>query len=199
MAAMIDVLVPALCEAREAEAAVAGRFRAHAAVLPAGEDRSPVTRRIAAADEHVRGIDKRLSALRREEPRSVLGTVWGLARQAVRLPFDLAVGIPAAALRGRASRQQMLKNAENDYAVAAYAVAAGRAGERIAQQVGDAASATLLHAIQDDDEALLTDLGYLLDQHADRLVAATAEGVSGETSRSEAAVGGPRWSTPRAP
>jgi hypothetical protein len=95
MTAATDVLVPALREVREAEAAVADRLRAHATVAPAEEYRETWEYRIAGARGHVRRIDERMKTL---QSRGLVQTVFGgavhLTGMAVRLPFEVALGVP---------------------------------------------------------------------------------------------------------
>jgi protein CrcB len=175
MTATTDVLIPALREVREAEAAVADRLRAHATVAPAAEYRETLECRIGDARGHVRRIDERLKTL---QPWGLVRTVFGgavhLTGMAVRLPFEVAMGVPAALLRGKATQRQLLKNTEREYGVTAFAVATCRAGEHIAQEIGDTDSWDLLDSIRRDDENLLEQLGLTLEQRAEAVVAATA-------------------------
>jgi len=179
MAAPTDMLVPALREAREAEAALADRFSTHIAVTPAGEYREILERCVGDARGHVYRIDERLGTLQpRRLAQTVLGSAWHLTGQAVRSPFDAAMAIPVAALwgRGRTTEHQLLKNVEEEYAAAAFAVAACRAAERIARETGDTVSSDLLGAIRREDEEALEELGSSLEQRAEAVVtAATAE------------------------
>ncbi|MFF4352568.1 hypothetical protein [Streptomyces sp. NPDC001530] len=182
MAVATDMLVPALREVRDAQAALADRCKAHLAVTPAGEYREFLERRVGDARGHVYRIDERLGTL---QPRGLMHTVFGnalhLTWQAARLPFDAAMAVPSAVLRGqeKATEQQLLKNAEDEYAVAAFAVALCRAAERIAQEAEDTASSELLGSIRRDDEEALEELGSSLDEHAEAAVAAaeTTEGL----------------------
>lgn len=203
MTATTQAVVPALRGVRDAEAVVAGRFTAHAAVTPLGEDRNALERRARTARDHVHSIDKRLGSLQRHGlARSALSGAWRLTAQAGRVPFDMAVGVPVALLRRTAGEEQLLKNAEEQFAVAAYAVAAGRAGEAIAHQAGDAASARVLHSIREEDESLLTELDRSLQHNAKALAATAAAGepsagiatrirsVRGGTGRALKATGG---------
>jgi ferritin-like metal-binding protein YciE len=174
MTAATDVLIPALREVREAEAAVADRLRAHATVAPAEEYRETLEYRIAGARGHVRRIDERMKML---QSRGLVQTVFGgavhLTGMAVRLPFEVAMGVPAALLRGKATERQLLKNTEREYGVTAFAVATCRAGGHIAQEIGDTDSWDLLDSIRRDDENLLEQLGLTLEQRAEAVVAAT--------------------------
>jgi ferritin-like metal-binding protein YciE len=180
MTATTDVLIPALREVREAEAAIADRLRVHATVTPAEEYRETLERRIAGARGHVRRIDERLKTLQLQ-PRGLAQTVFGgavrLTGMAVRLPLEVAMGIPAALLRGRATQRQLLKNTEREYGITAFAVATCRAGEHIAREIGDTDSSDLLDSIRRDDEDLLERLGPTLEQRAEAVVAATTKGA----------------------
>jgi hypothetical protein len=178
MTATTDVLIPALREVREAEAAIADRLRAHATVTSAEEYRETLERRIGDARGHVRRIDERLKTL---QPRGLVQIVFGgaahLTGMAVRLPFEVAMGIPAALLRGKATQRQLLKNTEREYGITAFAVATCRAGEHIAQETGDTDSSDLLDSIRRDDENLLEQLGLTLEHRAEAVVAAATKGA----------------------
>jgi bacterioferritin (cytochrome b1) len=179
MAALTDMLVPALREAREAEAALADRCRAHLAVTPVGEYREILERRVGDARGHMYRIDERLGKLQSSGlAKTVLGSAWHLTGQAARAPFDRAMALPFTALlgRGMTTEHQLLKNVEDEFAAAAFAVAACRAAERIARQTGDSVSSDLLGAIRREDEEAMDELGSSLEQRAEAVVsAATAE------------------------
>jgi hypothetical protein len=185
MTATTDVLIPALREVREAEAALADRCRTHLAVTPAGTHRQTLERHLDDAKDHVRRVDERLDALRPHGPlQDALGGVRHLTGQAARiarLPLDVAMAVPAAALRGRteATEHQLLKNAEDQYAVTAAAVATCRAGERIARGADDPATRDLLRTLRRTDQELLDALGASLEQYAEAVVATAAPGPSG--------------------
>ncbi|MGW1803050.1 hypothetical protein ACWCQN_46365 [Streptomyces sp. NPDC001984] len=182
MSVATDLLVPALREVRETKAALADRFKAHLAVTPSGEHREVLERRLGDARGHVYRIDERLETLRpRGRAQSVLGDAWQLTGQAARLPFDVAMPIPSAVFSSRAAatEHQLLKNAEDEYAVTALALAVCRAAERIAQEAEDAVSSELLSSIRRDDEETLEELADSLDQHAKAEVAAAVETTDG--------------------
>jgi hypothetical protein len=102
MAVATVMLVPALRQVREAEAALADRFKAHLAGTPAGEYREVLECRVGDARGHVYRIDERLGALQpRRMVQTVLGNVRHLTGQAARLPFDVAMAVPSAVFRGR--------------------------------------------------------------------------------------------------
>ncbi|MFI6358702.1 hypothetical protein ACIBJF_40265 [Streptomyces sp. NPDC050743] len=178
MSVATDLLVPALREVREAKSALADRFRAHLAATPPGEHRDVLERRMGDARGHVYRIDERLGTL---QPRglvhSVLVGAWQLTGQAARLPIDMAVSVPGVVFRNRgmATEYQLLKNAEDEYAVTALALALCRAAERIAQEAEDDVSAELLGSIRRDDEEALEEFAEALERHAENAVVASAE------------------------
>ncbi|MEU6770164.1 hypothetical protein [Streptomyces sp. NPDC046759] len=174
MAVATDMLVPALREVREAEAALADRFKAHLAVTPAGEYREVLERRAGDARGHVYLIDERLNSLKpRRLAQTVAGNAWHLTGQVIRLPLYAAKAVPNV-LRGpgTATEPQMLRNVEDEYAVTAFAVAICRAAERIAQEAQDGATSDLLRSIRRDGEETLEELGDSLEQHAEATVTA---------------------------
>ncbi|MET8806354.1 hypothetical protein [Streptomyces sp. NPDC004546] len=197
MSVATDLLVPALREVREAKSALADRFRAHLAATPPGEHRDVLERRMGDARGHVYRIDERLGTL---QPRglvhSVLGGAWQLTGQAARLPIDMAVSVPGVVFRNRgtATEHQLLKNAEDEYAVTALALALCRAAERIAQEAEDAVSAELLGSIRRDDEEALEEFAEALEQHAENAVAASA-GITDGLSVGGAAQAVREWSS----
>ncbi|GGJ61542.1 hypothetical protein [Streptomyces brasiliensis] len=176
MAIATDMLVPALREVREAEAALADRFKAHLAVTPAGEYREILERRVGDARGYVYAIDERLDTLKpRGLVQNVLNNAWDLTRQAARLPLDAAMVAPSALLRSqpaKATEEQLLKNVEEEYAITASAVAICRAAERIAQEAQDTVTEDLLSSIRRDGEETLEELAGSLDEQAQAAVAA---------------------------
>jgi hypothetical protein len=186
MAATTDLLVPALRDVRDAQVAVVDRFQAHIAVAPTGEYRRILERHIVDAQDHVSSIDEHVEQLRRHDPlRDALDGVRDFAVQATRvarLPLDVAMAVPVGALWGwrRAPERQLLKNAEDEYAITAVAVATCRAGESFAREADDAVGAELLGSIRRHDEELLQALGGSLAKHAAAAVAASDGGRSAE-------------------
>ncbi|MER6735051.1 hypothetical protein [Streptomyces puniciscabiei] len=184
MAVATDMLVPALREVRESQAALADRFKADLAVTPSGEYREILERRVGDARGHVYVIDERLAALKpRRLVQNVLGNAWDITRQAVRLPLDAAMFAPGALLRsqqGKATEQRLLKNVEEEYAATAFAVAICRAAERIAQEAEDPATEELLSAIRREGEETLEELAGCLEQQAEAAVMAAEAAVASE-------------------
>ncbi|WBO66508.1 hypothetical protein [Streptomyces camelliae] len=185
MAVATDMLVPALREVREAQAALADRFKADLSVTPPGEYRELMERRVGDARGNVYALDERMALLKpRGRVQNVLGNAWDVTRQAVRLPLDAAMIAPGALLRsqqGKATEQRLLKNVEEEYAATAFAVAICRAAERIAREAEDAATEELLGSVRRDGEEMLEELAGCLEQQAEAAVlAAEAEVIAAE-------------------
>ncbi|MFJ8470036.1 hypothetical protein [Streptomyces swartbergensis] len=176
MAVTAEELVSALEDARQAHAAVLDRFRADATVTPQG----PHRRMLEHQATQVQGSLQRIqNQVRHLQPRGVLGTAadvtrW-VSRGAVRTAM-LPVTVGSRAVRGMlpgggpADPRQVLRNTEDEYAAAARALAACRAGEVVAEQV-DQASAELFGSLRRQDEELLQVLQDGLAEQARRVVA----------------------------
>ncbi|OIJ92665.1 hypothetical protein [Streptomyces colonosanans] len=182
MAAMTDVLIPALEDAREAHAAVVDRFRADATITPPGIQRQRLERQVAEAQNHLERIEDRVREIR--PARGLLSTAarWtrlvtrGAVRTAV-LPLQVGVRVVTETARGRqpADERRLLKNTEDAYAAAARALATCQAGKNIAEQFHDQETADLLVVLRRQDEQILETLEENLAQRA-RAVAAASDG-----------------------
>lgn len=146
---------------------------------------------MSATQEHIARIDDRIRKLRPSRPlQDTIQSVGLLARDALRLtrlPLEIGALVAAEAMRGRqsADERRLLRNAEDEYAITARAVAACRAGQRIAEEAHDQAAADLFEALLRQDEELLRRLQDSLAEHA----AAVAEQAGG--GRCPSAEGGP--------
>ncbi len=180
MAVMTEALVPALEDARRAHAAVADRFRADVTVTPPGPYRQMLERQAAEILDSIQLIEHHVRDVR---PRGLVGStvdVSGFVRRSavrtVMLPLTVGAMLVTGLLRGRpADERRLLKNAEDEYAAAARALAASRAGESIAEQIDDRATADLLASLRRQDQELLETLENSVADHA-RAVAAAANG-----------------------
>jgi hypothetical protein len=181
MAVTTEELVPALEDVRQAHAAVFDRFRADAAVTPPGPHRDLLERGAAEAQDDLRRVQQQVRDLR---PRGALGAAAGVTRwvsrgavRTVMLPVTLGSKAVRGALPGGgpADARQLLRNAEDEYAAAARALAACRAGEVLAEEADDRATAELLGSLRRRDEELLRTLEDSLTRQA-RAVAAAADG-----------------------
>jgi hypothetical protein len=146
MAAMTDVLIPALEDAREAHAAVVDRFRTDVTFTPPGVHRQRLERQVDEAQDHLERIEERVRAMR--PPRGLLSVAGQLMRITTRgavraslLPLEVGVSAVTEVVRGQkpANERRLLKNTEDEYAAAAWALATCRAGKDIAEQLHDPA------------------------------------------------------------
>jgi len=186
MAVMTEELVPVLEDARHAHAAVLDRFRADATVTPPGAHRQLLERRAEEIRSSVQRIKHQERAL---QPRGVMDTAasvtrsvsWGVARTAM-LPLTFASVVGRAILPGGgpAGPRQLLRNTEDEYAAAARALAACRAGEVVAEQADDQLTADLLGSLRRQDEELLRELENSLTEHARAVATATNGSASRE-------------------
>ncbi|KDN73549.1 hypothetical protein DF19_04810 [Streptomyces olindensis] len=177
MAVTAEELVSALKDARQAHAAVLDRFRADARVTPPGPHLRMLEYQVAQVQG---GLERIQNQVRHLQPRGVLGTAAGVtrwvSRGAVRTAM-LPVTVGSRAVRGMlpgggpADPRQVLRNTEDEYAAAARALAACRAGEVVAEQVDDQATAELFGTLRRQDEELLQVLEDGLAEQARRVVA----------------------------
>ncbi|WP_406723658.1 hypothetical protein WJ438_01780 [Streptomyces sp. GD-15H] len=182
MTVMTDALVPALQDAREAHEAVLDRFRADATITPPGPYRQMLERQVDDVQDSLQRLEHHARELR---PRGglvgdSLDMARFLSRGAVRtamLPLTIGSTLVTDMLRGRRphDERRLLKNAQDEYAVTARALAACRAGQSIAEEAHDQATADLLAALRRQDEELLERLEDGVAQNA-RAVAAAANG-----------------------
>lgn len=194
MAVMTEELLPVLEDARQAHAAVLDRFRADVTVTPPGSYRQMLERR---ADEVQESLHLLEHQVRELQPRGVLGSAVALARFVSRaaartamLPLAMGSRMVTGMLRGGgpADERQLLKNVEDEYGTAARALVASRAGEVLAEQVDDRATAELLGSVRRQDKELLQSLELSLADHA-RAVVTSANGSGPDESRSGGLVG----------
>ncbi|MFI5821181.1 hypothetical protein ACIA8I_18980 [Streptomyces rishiriensis] len=196
MAATTEELVPVLEDARQAHAALLDRFGADAVVTPPGPHLQTLERQAAEVRIGLARIHRLERSLR---PRGLLESAVGatllLSRGALRTAM-LPLAIGSVVVRGLlpgggpADPRLLLRNTEDEYAAAARALAACRAGEVLAEQVGDETAAHLLGSLRRQDEALMRDLEVLLTEHASTVARNVAErgirrarGTVGKTAR----------------
>ncbi|MFI6935931.1 hypothetical protein [Streptomyces sp. NPDC050287] len=181
MAVMTEELVPVLEDARQAHTVVLDRFRADATVTPPGPHRQMLERRAAELQISVQRIQRQERAL---HPRGLLGTAVSVTRsvsrgavRTVMLPMSIGSVVVRGMLPGwgPAGPRRLMRNAEDEYAAAARALAACRAGEVLAEQMADQLTADLLGSLRHQDEKLLRELDESLAEHA-RAVAESTNG-----------------------
>ncbi|WP_257003761.1 hypothetical protein [Streptomyces sp. SA15] len=178
---MTEELVPVLEDARHAHDAVLDRFRADATVTPPGPYRQMLERQAAEVQISVQRIRRQERAL---HPRGLMGTAVGVTRSVSRgaarsamLPLSIGSAVVRGMLPGGgpADPRRLLRNAEDEYAAAARALAACRAAEILAQQMDDEPTADLLGSLRRQDEQLLQALEDSLAEQA-RTMAASIYG-----------------------
>ncbi|MFF5535921.1 hypothetical protein ACFY71_26135 [Streptomyces cinerochromogenes] len=180
--AMTQTLIPALEDAHQAHAAARDRLRADAALAPPGPHRQMLEHEADDMQDRVCRIERHVRGLR---PRGLLGGATDVARFAARttwkaatLPLTVGQKAVTGVLRGRgpADERQVLRNIEDEYAVAARALASTRAGEVLADQAQDRTSRDLLRTMSREDQELLALLEDSLTRQA-RTVAAASDGI----------------------
>jgi hypothetical protein len=194
MAVMTDALVPALDDAREAYEAVVDRFRADVTITPPGPYRHMLERQLDDVQNSLQRIEHHVRELR---PRSglaadTLDIARFISRSAMRtamVPLTIGSTILTDMLRGRQpnDERRLLRNAEDEYAVTARALATCRAGQSIAEEARDQATADLLAALRRQDKELLEQLEDSVADRA-RAVADAANGFIQENGGSLADV-----------
>jgi hypothetical protein len=102
------------------------------------------------------------------------------------LPLQTGALIAAGILHGRrrAGDRRLLKNTEHEYTITARALATSQAGQNIAEQAHDQATADLLASLRRQDEQLLQTLADSVAEQARAIVAAQAGGQ--QTARTAA-------------
>lgn len=181
MAVMTDVLVPALEDACEAHASVADRFRSDATLTPPGVHRQQLESQTADTEQNLERIEHRVRQIRPgglvDDTRRIVRDVTGRALRVSVLPMEVGMTVVTGLLRGQApgDERQLLRKAQDEYAAAARALAACRAGQSIAEQLDDRETADLLALMRHQNEELLEALEDRVCQRA-RDVAAVASG-----------------------
>ncbi|AKJ09800.1 hypothetical protein ABB07_07140 [Streptomyces incarnatus] len=180
MAAMAEVLTPALEDALEAHAAVADRFRTDANHTPPGAHRQELERRVTEAQSHLERIEDRVREVR--PSRGLLSAAAQVTRFGARglvrvtlLPLETGMSAVAEMMRGQGAPddRRLLEITEAEYGAAARALATCRVAKDIAEQVNDQETADLLAALRREDEQLLETLEGELIRHARAVAAAT--------------------------
>ncbi|WP_225830165.1 hypothetical protein [Streptomyces sp. NK08204] len=176
-----QTLIPALEDAHHAHEVARDRLRADAALVPPGPHRQMLERQADDMQDRVDRIERHVRGLR---PRGLLDDAADMAVFAARttwrtvtLPLTMGQKVVTGVMRARgpADERHLLRNAEDEYAVAARALATTRAGEVLADQAHDRASLELLREIRGEDQELLALLEDSLAWQA-RSVAAASDG-----------------------
>jgi ferritin-like metal-binding protein YciE len=158
-----------LQEARASELALVSTLRTHIAMAPSGSYRSALERHLEETKGHARRLQSRIGELGSHRNPVRLG--MGLAQTVVGQALALGKG-PLDLVRGYSPEEKLLKNAKDEYATEAHEIATYLALERLAEDVGDATTASLARAVREDEERMLVQLGEEIPRLADAMAAA---------------------------
>ena len=145
-------IVQYLSEAHASEVGLVRVLQSQIAMTPRGEYRTGLEQHLRETRGHAEQIETRLNELDAgESPVAVVvGVAEGVIAQALALgktPFDL--------LRGTGGEEKVLKNAKDAAATEALEIATYTALERLANGVGDDATAKLAASIRAEEERML--------------------------------------------
>ena len=158
-----------LAEAHALESERARTLGAHVALTPRSEYREVLERHVVATRAHAERLAARMGELGRT--RSPLGQALVLA-QAALAPLAAAGRLPLELLRGMGGEERLLRNAREEAAAAALAIATYDALEALAAAAGDDGTAALAREQRDDGERFLADVRGAIPQLARDLHAA---------------------------
>src|SRR5690349_4019542 len=176
-------IVQYLNEAHASEAGLIRVLQSQIAMTPRGGYRSALERHLRETRDHAARIERRLDEL--GAGKAFVQTAIGAAETA--LAQGLAVGkLPFDLLRGNGGAEKVLKNAKDASATEALEIATYTALERLAQALGDDATARLAASIRADEERMLATIldlipGLIEDVLGGRYRVATTG--AGETAR----------------
>src|SRR4051812_27432147 len=145
-------IVQYLNEAHATEQALIRVLQEQIAMTPRGTYRSGLEKHLGETRDHAERVERRLQALGEgsNPMMAVVGAVESAVGQVLafgKTPFDL--------LRGSGGEEKVLKNAKDAAATEALEIATYTALERLAQAVGDDATARLAATIRADEEKML--------------------------------------------
>src|SRR3954465_1418258 len=141
-----------LDEAHASERALIRVLQSQIAMTPRGSYRTGLETHLRETRDHARRVEARVGELR--EGGNPLMAVVGAAESVV--GQALALGkTPLDLLRGTGGEEKVLKNAKDAAAPEALEIATYTAIERLAQAVGDDATAALAASIRADEEKML--------------------------------------------
>ncbi|MFE2700874.1 hypothetical protein ACFXI6_17750 [Streptomyces mirabilis] len=185
MAVTVEAVIPLLRDVRDAEEAVVSQLRADLAAEPARDHRQTLEDHIQEVDDHIHELNRRLEQLSDRGPLSkAFITLGGQAVSTGRVLWRQMSGLPSAVRTGHDGHtpQRLLKDIEEEFAVAAKAAAAARAAERFADEIGDSLDTDMLRGIRTDDERFLNNLDHSLEEAADVVVRVKTSEAGGGTA-----------------
>src|SRR3954468_2428729 len=165
MSSATETIIDYLREAESQEQSSLSLLEGHLRGAPPGPYRSAARRHLAETRRHAHQVGERLVDL--GATRGPLGTLLTLGEAVAGRVVGLATA-PLNLFVSRTRADALLRNAEDAIAAEAREVAAYESLERLAEEAGDQATASLARAIRGDEERYLSELRELLPSLADR-------------------------------
>lgn len=170
-----DKVVQELHEAHALEEALASTLTAHIAVTPRGEYRDLLERHLGETRDQAARLQERLSDLGASQ--NPIAVAYGLLQTAAGQLFALGK-TPLDLLRGTSPDDKLLKNAKDEIASEAYEIATYDGLEALANEVGDAKTATLAREHRTQEEVFLKELREMIPRLTEAVVRTDIEGES---------------------
>src|SRR3954452_12821876 len=191
MSSATETIIEYLRDAQSQEQASLSLLQGHLRGAPPGPFRSAARRHLDETRRHAHQVGERLVDL--GASRGPSGTLRTIGEAVAGRLIGLAT-VPRNLFVTRTRSDALLRNAEDAIAAEAREVAAYDALERLADQAGDNATASLARAIRGDEERFLGELQELLPSLAER-VARERIGTPAPTPEKES----PRREKPKQP
>ena len=166
MSSATETIIDYLRDAESQEQASLSLLEGHLRGAPPGPYRSASRRHLEETRRHAHQVGERLVDL--GATRGTLGTLITLGEAVAGRVIGLATA-PLGLLVSRTRADAMLRNAEDAIASEAREAAIYEALERLAEEAGDQATASLARGIREDEERFLGELHELLPGLADRV------------------------------
>lgn len=168
------LLVQRLQEAHALERGLVRTLQNHIAMTPRGDHRDGLQRHLDETRDHADRVQRRLEELGGDDGlvQSAIGAIGSVIGQALalsRAPLDL--------VRGPGGELKVLENTRDEIAAEAFEIATYETIAALAEDVGDATTATLAAAIRDDEERQLETLRGTLARLARDVVSAEVRGT----------------------
>ena len=164
MSSATETLIEYLRDAESAEQASISLLEGHLRGAPPGPFRTAMRRHLDETRRHAHQVGERLTDL--GASRSPVGAAIGLGEAVVGRVVGLALA-PVHVLGGRTGADQLVREAQDEIASEAREIAAYTVIERLAEEAGDDATASLARTIRGDEERHLETVRGLLE-HAGR-------------------------------
>src|SRR4051794_20743048 len=166
MSSATETIIDYLRDAESQEQASLSLLEGHLRGAPPGPYRSASRRHLDETRRHAHQVGERLVDL--GATRGTLGTLVTLGEAVAARVVGLAFA-PLNLFASRTRADALLRNAEDAIASEAREVAIYQALERLAEEAGDGATASLARAIRGDEERYLSELREQLPALTDRV------------------------------